>query len=75
MTMLLMQMAIEGYGVAWLPQSAAAPALDSGQLVKAGGNEWSSELEIRAYCSLANQNPTMRELWETLGKASREVGE
>lgn len=75
MTMLLMQMAIEGYGVAWLPQSAAAPAVGSGQLVKAGGNEWSTGLEIRAYCSLANQNPTMRELWETLGKASREVSE
>lgn len=71
MAMLLMRMAIEGYGVAWLPQSAVIDELQRGQLVKAGGDEWSTRLEIRSYCSITNENPTMRSLWKTLEGASR----
>ncbi|NNG60419.1 LysR family transcriptional regulator, partial [Pseudomonas fragi] len=70
MTMLLMRMAVEGYGVAWLPQSAVIDQLQRGQLVKAGGDEWSTRLEIRSCCSISNQNPTMRNLWKTLEGAS-----
>ena len=70
MTMLLMRMAVEGYGVAWLLQSAVMDELQRGQLVKAGGDEWSTRLEIRSYCSITNQNPTMRNLWKTLEGAS-----
>jgi DNA-binding transcriptional LysR family regulator len=70
MTMLLMRMAVEGYGVAWLPQSAVIDQLQRGQLVKAGGDEWSTRLEIRSCCSISNQNPTMRNLWKTLKGAS-----
>lgn len=66
MAMLLMRMAIEGYGVAWLPQSAVIDELERGLLVHAGGEQWSTRLEIRAYCAIANQNPTMRDLWKTL---------
>lgn len=73
MTMLLMRMAIEGYGVAWLPQSAVIDELERGQLVRAGGEEWSTRLEIRSYCAIANQNPTMRNLWKTLEGASRRL--
>jgi DNA-binding transcriptional LysR family regulator len=71
MAMLLMRMAVEGYGVAWLPQSAVTEELERGKLVMAGGDEWSTRLEIRSYCSITNQNPTMRELWKTLEDASR----
>jgi len=73
MAMLLMRMAIEGYGVAWLPQSAVIDELQRGQLVKAGGDEWSTRLEIRSYCSITNENPTMRSLWKTLEGASRDL--
>ncbi|GFM50225.1 LysR substrate-binding domain-containing protein [Pseudomonas capsici] len=73
MAMLLMRMAIEGYGVAWLPQSAVVDELERGSLVRAGGEEWSTRLEIRSYCAIANQNPTMRSLWKTLEGASRHV--
>ncbi|MFA0929293.1 LysR substrate-binding domain-containing protein [Pseudomonas syringae pv. tagetis] len=73
MAMLLMRMAIEGYGVAWLPQSAVINELQRGELVKAGGDEWSTRLEIRSYCSLSNENPTMRSLWKTLEGASRDL--
>lgn len=73
MAMLLMRMAIEGYGVAWLPESAVAEALERRQLVRAGGSEWSTQLEIRSYCSKTNQNPTMLELWKTLESASQNI--
>lgn len=66
MAMLLMRMAVDGHGVAWLPQSAVAEELERGRLVRAGGEDWSTRLEIRSYCAHANQNPTMRRLWKTL---------
>lgn len=70
MAMLLVRMAVEGYGVAWLPQSAVAEELERGTLVSAGGTEWSTDLEIRSYCSSINQNPTMRSLWSALERAA-----
>jgi len=70
MAMLLVRMAVEGYGVAWLPHSAVNDELERGLLVQAGGVEWSTQLEIRSYCSLLNQNPTMKSLWDTLEDAS-----
>lgn len=70
MAMLLVRMAVEGYGVAWLPHSAVNDELERGLLVRAGGAEWSTQLEIRSYCSLLNQNPTLRSLWSTLENAS-----
>lgn len=73
MAMLLMRMAVEGYGVAWLPQSAVIDELHRGQLVRAGGDEWSTQLEIRSYCSIVNENPTMRSLWKILEGASHEL--
>lgn len=66
MAMLLMRMAIDGHGVAWLPQSAVADELEQGRLVRAGGEEWSTRLEIRSYRASANQNPTLRSLWKSL---------
>lgn len=68
MAMLLMKMAKEGYGISWLPESAVSEELANGQLVRAGGPEWSAELEIRSYRATANSNPTMQELWRSLEK-------
>lgn len=73
MAMLLVRMAIEGSGVAWLPQSAVIDELQRGQLVKAGGNEWSTRLEIRSYCSITNKNPTMHSLWKSLEETSLDL--
>ncbi|PVZ20557.1 MULTISPECIES: LysR substrate-binding domain-containing protein [unclassified Pseudomonas] len=70
MAMLLMRMAVEGHGIAWLPESAAAEELSRGSLVRAGGEEWAANLEIRSYCAHANQNPTMRRLWKTLEQSA-----
>ncbi len=56
--------------MAWLPQSAVADELERGLLVRAGGEQWSTRLEIRSRCAIANRNPTMRKLWKTLEGAS-----
>lgn len=66
MAMLLMRMAVEGYGIAWLPQSAVQEELSRGRLIQVGGSTWSTELEIRSYSAVQNDNPTMRGLWEAL---------
>jgi DNA-binding transcriptional LysR family regulator len=66
MAMHLMRMAREGYGVAWLPQSAVEEELASGKLVVAGGKAWCAELEIWSFKSIANTNETMAELWKSL---------
>jgi DNA-binding transcriptional LysR family regulator len=66
MAMLLMKMAKEGYGITWLPESAVADELARGELVRAGTAQWSAELQIRAYRSAANDNPTLQQLWKSL---------
>ncbi|AGW93450.1 LysR substrate-binding domain-containing protein [Cupriavidus sp. DF5525] len=66
MAMLLMKMVVEGYGVAWLPFSAVSEEIDAGRLVRAGGDEWSAQLEIRSYRAISNTNPTMQDLWKSL---------
>ena len=71
MAMQLMKMAIEGYGVAWLPESSVAEEIERGRIVRAGDARWSGMLEIRSYRSVANANPTMQELWKSLEKDSR----
>ena len=69
MAMLLMKMVVEGYGVAWLPFSAVRDEIEAGRLVRAGGDEWSTQLEIRSYRAVSNTNPTMQDLWASLEEA------
>jgi DNA-binding transcriptional LysR family regulator len=66
MAVLLMQMAKEGYGVAWLPLSAVAEELAQGRLVEAGGAAWTTTLDIRFYRALANANPALGRFWSAL---------
>lgn len=66
MAMLLLKMASEGHGVAWLPRSTAAQALAAGTLVPAGDDSWCSPLQICAYRSAHSANPTLHALWRML---------
>ncbi|WP_020202941.1 MULTISPECIES: LysR substrate-binding domain-containing protein [Cupriavidus] len=66
MAILLMKMAIEGHGVAWLPRTTAADALAAGTLVPAGDATWQSALDICAYRAAHAGNPTLLELWDVL---------
>ena len=66
MAMLLLKMATEGHGLAWLPLSTAAEALQAGTLVRAGDATWQADLEICAYRPALSSNPTLLALWRML---------
>lgn len=70
MAELLKRMALNGHGLAWLPQRSVVDELDDGKLVSAGGDAWSLELEIRVFRSLQNRRPALTRLWETLRAVS-----
>lgn len=69
MAMLLLKMVVEGFGVAWLPISAVKDEIAAGRLVRAGGDKWTTQLEIRSYRAVSNNNPTMARLWSSLEEA------
>lgn len=66
MAMLLLRMATEGHGLAWLPLSTAGEALADGSLVHAGDPSWYAELDIVAYRPAVSTNPTLLEFWRML---------
>lgn len=60
----LREMAIAGYGIAWLPECAAESA--RGRLVAIGGEEWSMPLSLVVYRDSANRKPALQRLWAGL---------
>jgi DNA-binding transcriptional LysR family regulator len=70
MAFLLLKLAREGHGVAWLPESSAAESLATGALVRAGGSQWTAELEIHAYRPRRSENATLLALWDLLTPAA-----
>ena len=45
----LRTMALDGRGIAWLPQSLIADDVAAGRLVEAGPREWCIPMEVRLY--------------------------
>lgn len=68
MAELLKRMALNGHGLAWLPQRTVESELGEGKLVAAGGEAWTLELEIRVFRSLQNKRPALIKLWDALPK-------
>lgn len=66
MAELLKKMTLAGEGVAWLPRSAIESELARGELIAAGGGEWSMALEIRVYRDATQRNPLVSALWQGL---------
>lgn len=64
----LKNMALEGHGVAFLPESTVKRELSNGELVEAGGQEWSEPLNIHLYRDNKRSNPAQDALWLALGK-------
>jgi DNA-binding transcriptional LysR family regulator len=62
----LKRMALEGEGIAWLPQSLVDSELTSGVLVPAGGPGWAVELELRVYRDALNRDELLGRLWAHL---------
>lgn len=62
----LMNMAVTGAGVCWLPESLAREEIDARRLVPASADEgWNLDLEIRLYRHVASRNRKVEELWAT----------
>lgn len=70
MAMLLMAMAIEKQGLAWLPESLASQAMAEGRLVRAAPG-WEAAMEVRVYRAAGNTTPAMESLWQWLGQQNR----
>lgn len=54
MANVLMEMALAGHGVAWLPEHMAKPAVDAGRLKEVGGHRWATQLTIYVYVDKTN---------------------
>ncbi|MCK0196480.1 LysR family transcriptional regulator [Ancylobacter sp. 6x-1] len=65
MSDVLRDMAIEGHGIAWLPESTVA-AGPRGTLVAIGGAQWSMPMSILAMRERANTNPAVSRLWQLI---------
>jgi DNA-binding transcriptional LysR family regulator len=60
----LRDMAVAGYGIAWLPDCAAQAAGQA--LVPIGGEGWSMPLSLVAYRDSSNRKPALNRLWAGL---------
>jgi len=65
---LLKTMALSGHGLAWLPESCIARELAEGNLVRAGGEQWTLRLEIRLFRAKERRKPVLDQLWRQLGQ-------
>ncbi|MGH6858698.1 MAG: LysR family transcriptional regulator [Phyllobacterium sp.] len=66
----LMNMAVTGAGVCWLPESLAREEMEAGHLVPASADEgWNLDLEIRLYRHAGSRNRRVDDLWH----AAREL--
>ena len=64
----LKTMALDGRGIAWLPQSLVRDELASGTLVAAGKGEWSIAVEIRLVRQRAVLTPVAEALWNAVSR-------
>lgn len=65
-------MAMQGLGVAWIPDFCIREELARGDLVRAGSQAWDIALEIRLYrCSLVHK-PGAEKLWRQMMKLPRD---
>lgn len=57
------RMALEGYGVSWLPQSIIAHELEEASLVRCGNPLLDIKMDIRLYRSVDRGRPNIMQLW------------
>lgn len=62
----LRTMALDGRGIAWLPQTLIRDDLASGRLIEAAPTEWTIELEIRLYRDRASLGAAAEKFWSTV---------
>jgi DNA-binding transcriptional LysR family regulator len=65
----LKTMALDGRGVAWLPESLVADELQARRLVAAGNDDWAVEVEVRLFRSQATLPRAAEAFWRAAGGA------
>jgi DNA-binding transcriptional LysR family regulator len=68
---LLVTMALDGRGMAWLPKSLIGEYLAAEQLVRAGDERWDIPIEIHLFRSRARLPATAEQFWATVEKNSK----
>lgn len=63
---LLVTMALEGRGVAWLPRSLIFEDLETGRLVRAGSSDWYIPIEIHVFRPRSRLSSAAELFWRTL---------
>lgn len=59
----LQALAVEGLGIAWLPENSTANDVAQKRLVRAGGNDWDVQLEIRLYRGHNRRSDAAEQMW------------
>ena len=67
----LRTMALDGRGMAWLPQTLIRDDLDCGRLIEAAPQEWLIDLEIRLYRDRSPLGKAAEEFWSAVCAASK----
>jgi Transcriptional regulator len=67
----LLSVACDGKGIAWLPASLTASAVTEGRLIRAGGPEWEIPLEVRLFRAEEDVSESTMVLWEAVSLASK----
>lgn len=62
----LKPMVLSGRGIAWLPQSLIADALDAGRLIAIGPERWRIPLQVRLYRDRSNMGQTAERFWDAI---------
>lgn len=65
----LIEYALKGLGVAWLPRSMVAGALQAGQLVVAGDKRLEIRFEVRIYRAKRRLSPLAETLWRSFERS------
>ena len=69
----LRTMALDGRGLAWLPQLLVGDDIEAGRLVVAAPEDWSIDLEIRLYRHSDPIGDAAEEFWRAAAKAAKSV--
>ena len=68
-SVLLRSMALQGRGIAWLPDMLVRDDLAQGRLLRAGEPSWDIPVEICLYRQPNDMSPVAERLWAVLGQA------
>lgn len=63
----LKAMAVEGHGIAWMPENLIAEELQQGLLVPAGDAGFATGLDVRLYRALGGERSIVDTIWSSLG--------